>query len=164
MTKRPPRRSRDVTRLPTTLLAVAATALLYGCDEEGSAGSTATQQPGGPLVVYERAGGIAFTAQRMVIDEDGSATVEVEGPGKIGAEFDLSDAELDELRGLLDAATLESPPEPSGCADCYAYSIEHDGRTASFDQTSFPPGAEPLVAFLSKLVDRETPTGPAREG
>jgi len=164
VTKRPPGRSRCVTRLATTLLAVAATALLYGCDEDGSNGSTTTRQSGGPLVVYERAGGIAFTAQRMVIDEDGSATVEVEGPGKIGAEFDLTGAELDELRGLLDEATLESPPEPSGCADCYAYSIEHDGRKASFDQTNYPPGTEPLVTFLSNLVERETPAGPAREG
>ena len=145
------------------MLAVAATALLYGCDEAGSNGSTTTRQSGGPLVVYERAGGIAFTAQRMVIDEDGSATVEVEGPGEIGAEFELSESELHELRGLLAGASFESL-EPSGCADCYAYSIEHEGRSASFDQTSYPPAMKPLVTFLSKLVERETPTGPLRDG
>jgi hypothetical protein len=153
----------DVRRLVTILLALAAVGALYGCDEEGSTASTTQQRPGGPLVVYERAGGIAYTAQRMVIEEDGSATVEVEGPGSVGAEFELSDAELEELRGLLAGATLESP-EPSGCADCYAYSIEHDGRSASFDETSYPPGTEPLVRFLSKLVERETPTGPLRGG
>jgi hypothetical protein len=164
VTRRPLGRSGHVTRLATTLLALAGVGLLGGCDERDSTGATTTRPSHGALVVYERAGGIAFTAQRMVIDEDGSATVEVEGPGKVGAEFDLSGAEIDELRGLLDAATLETPPEPSGCADCYAYSLEHDGHTASFDQTSFPPGTEPLVAFLSKLVERETPAGPAREG
>jgi hypothetical protein len=164
VTRRPLGRSGHVTRLATTLLALSGVALLVGCDERGLTAATTTRPSHGPLVVYERAGGIAFTAQRMVIDEDGSATVEVEGPGKIGAQFDLSGAEIDELRGLLDGATLESPPEPSACADCYAYSLEHDGRTASFDQTSFPPGTEPLVAFLSKLVERETPAGPAREG
>jgi hypothetical protein len=153
----------DVTRLATSLLALAAAAALPGCDEDVSTTSTTQHQSGGPLVVYERAGGVAYTAQRMVVEEDGSATVEVEGPGSIGAEFELTDAELDELRGLLAGATLESP-EPTGCADCYAYSIEHDGRSASFDQTSYPPGTEPLVEFLSTLVERETPTGPLRNG
>jgi hypothetical protein len=143
-----------------TLLAVGAIAPAAGCDEDDT---IADPEPGGPLVVYERSGGIAFTAQRMVIAEGGSATVEVQGPGKIGAEFQLSDSELEELRGLLADATFESP-EASGCADCYAYLIEHRGQRASFDQTNAPPGTEPLVAFLSEIVERETPSGPARDG
>lgn len=152
-----------MTRLATSLLAIAAAAALYGCGEDGSATSTTQPQSAGPLVVYERSGGIAYTAQRMVIAQNGSATVEVEGPGEIGAEFELSESELHELRGLLAGASFESPA-PSGCADCYAYSIEHEGRSASFDQTSYPPAMKPLVTFLSKLVERETPTGPLRDG
>jgi hypothetical protein len=143
----------------TTIAALAA-GFLLAC---GDGDETVTvQETNGPLVVYERAGGIAFTAQRMVVAEDGSATVEVEGPGEIGAEFELSGAELEELHGLLDGATFESP-EPSGCADCYVYAIESGGESASFDQTSYPPGTKPLVAFLSEIVERETPSGPARD-
>jgi hypothetical protein len=138
----------------------AAASVAASCADSGHGPDPAS----GPLVVYERSGGIAYTAQRMVIERDRSATVEVEGPGKIGAEFELTDAQDEELRTLLSNATLESPSESSGCNDCYAYRIEHGGDSASFDQTSFPPGTEPLVAFLSKLVERETPAGPAREG
>ena len=115
-------------------------------------------------MTYERSGGVAYTAQRMVVEEDGSATVDVEGPGTIGSEFELSGTELDKLRALLKAATLESQPEPSGCADCYVYTIDYGGESATFDQVSYPPGTEPLVAFLSEIVERETPSGPAREG
>ena len=163
MTKRLQPRSRGVTRLATALLALAAVAVAAGC---GGDDETITDpEPLGPLVVYERAGGIAYTAQRMEIDEGGAATVVVEGPGEIGAEFELTDAELEELRELLAGADLERPSEgPTGCADCYVYRIEAEGDTASFDQTNYPPGTEPLVAFLSDLVERETPTGPARGG
>jgi hypothetical protein len=150
----------DVTKIATALLVFAA-AVAAGCGDGGE--TITTQEPaGGPLVVYEREGGVAFTAQRMVIEEDGAATVEVAGPGDVGAEFDLSESELFELRALLDEATFESP-EPTGCADCYAYTIESGGETATFDQTSYPPGTEPLIAFLSEIVERETPSGPARE-
>lgn len=169
-----------MTRLAAILLAVAAAAGAVACGGDdatdgagttppGGAGTTSsggdeTTASGGALVVYERAGGIAFTAQRMVIEQDGSATVDVEGPGGVGADFDLADAELEKLRALLAAATLESQAEPSGCADCYVYRIDHAGDSATFDQVSYPPGAEPLVAFLSEIVERETQSGPARGG
>jgi hypothetical protein len=153
-----------------TLLAILATTamLAVGCgDDELTTptvpDTTTAADDDGPLVVYERAGGIAYTAQRLVIEEDGSATVTVEGPGEIGAEFQLSESELDELRALLDAASFETP-EPSGCADCYAYVIESGDESATFDQVNFPEGTEPLVEFLSKIVERETPSGPARDG
>jgi hypothetical protein len=153
-----------------TLLAILATTamLAVGCDDDGLTtptipDRTTAADDDGPLVVYERAGGIAYTAQRLVIEKDGSATVTVEGPGEIGAEFQLSESELGELHALLDAASFETP-EPSGCADCYAYVIESGGESATFDQTNFPEGTEPLVEFLSKIVERETPSGPARDG
>ena len=147
------------------LVALFAAAFAAGCGDDQTTAPTvpATARAGGPLVVYEREGGVAYTAQRLVVEEDGSATVTVEGPGEIGADFELSEAELDELRALLDAASLESP-EPSGCVDCYVYVVESGGATATFDETNFPPGAKPLVEFISKIVQRETPSGPARDG
>jgi hypothetical protein len=147
------------------LAALLAAALAAGCgDDQATAPTAPTTTPAAEaLVVYERAGGIAYTAQRLVVEEDGSATVTVEGPGEIGAEFQLSGAELDELRALLDAASFETP-EPSACADCYVYVIESGGESARFDQTNVPSSTEPLVEFLSKIVERETPSGPARDG
>jgi hypothetical protein len=146
--------------MATTLAAVAA--LVAGCgDDDDSNGAAATVPAGEPLVVYERAGGVGYTAQRMVIEEDGTATVTIEGPGEIGAEFGLSEPELAELHTLLDRATFANS-EPSDCADCYAYEISHGGETATFAQTSYPPGMEPLVKSLSEIVERETPSGPAR--
>ena len=152
-------------KLAIALFALSA-ALAGGCDGEGTtttSSTTTAAQSEGALVIYQRFGGIAFTAQQMVIEQDGSAKVAVKGPGKIGADFQLTDAELTELRELLADATLETQP-PSGCNDCYGYSIEYMGPPAIFDETTYPPGAEPLVGFLSKLVERETPTGPLRDG
>jgi hypothetical protein len=165
VTKRPPGRSRHVAKLATALFLLAAAGAAAGCgDDDRIADPGPTVQSDGPLVIYERAGGVAYTAQRMVVEEDGSATVDVEGPGGVGSDFELSDAELDKLRALLEAATLADQPEPSGCADCYAYTIDYAGQSATFDQVSYPPGTEPLVAFLSEIVEREAPSGPARDG
>ena len=153
--------------MPAALAAFTAlVAFAAGCGDDQATAPTVpptTSDQGGPLVVYERAGGIAYTAQRLVVEEDGSATVTVEGPGDIGAEFQLSEAELEELRALVDAASFESS-EPSACADCYVYVIESGGESATFDQTNFPPGTEALVEFLTRIVERETPSGPARDG
>src|SRR5688500_3297141 len=114
------------------VMALFATALAAGCGDDRATAPTAptTTQAAEPLVVYERAGGLAFTAQRLVVEEDGSATVTVEGPGEIGAEFQLSEAELDELRALLDAASFEAS-EPSACTDCYVYVIESGGESTT---------------------------------
>jgi hypothetical protein len=152
--------------LAIALFALCAAPLAGGCDGERTTTTSATTtdaHTAGALVIYQRFGGIAFTAQQMVVEQDGSAKVEVKGPGRIRADFLLTDAELAELRELLADATLETPP-PSGCNDCYGYSIEYMGPPAIFDETSFPPGAEPLIEFLSALVERETPTGPLRNG
>jgi hypothetical protein len=147
------------------VMALFAAALAAGCGDDRATAPTAptTTQAAEPLVVYERTGGLAFTAQRLVVEEDGSATVTVEGPGEIGAEFQLSEAELDELRALLDAASFETS-EPSACADCYVYAVQSGGESTTFDQTSVPSSTAPLVEFLSKIVEHKTPSGPARDG
>jgi hypothetical protein len=141
---------------------LAAFAALAGCGDDDDQ----SPQPAsiGPLVVYERAGGIGFTAQRLVVEQDGSATVRVEGPGEIGADFELSASELDELRAALEDATLEGEQAEPTCADCYLYEIEYGGEAASFDQTMVPADTEPLIALLGDIVEREVPTGPARGG
>jgi hypothetical protein len=150
-------------RTATAIALLAAAAIAVGCGDDEPAGSP-QPEPSGPLVVYERAGGIAFTAQRLVVEHDGSASVRVEGPGEIGADFELSASELDELRTALEDATLEGEQNEPTCADCYFYEIEYGGETGSFDQTKVPTDTEPLIALLSDIVEREVPTGPARGG
>jgi hypothetical protein len=142
---------------------IAAAALAAGCGDDEPA-EPPEPEPSAPLVVYERAGGIAFTPQRLVIAHDGSASVSVEGPGGIGADFELSAGELDELRAALEDATLEGEQDEPTCADCYLYEIEYGGETTSFDQTMVPADTEPLIALLGEIVEREVPSGPARGG
>jgi hypothetical protein len=150
-------------RTATAITLLAAAAIAAGCGDDESAGSR-QPEPSAPLVVYERAGGIAFTAQRLVVAHDGSASVSVEGPGEIGADFEVSAGELDELRAALEDATLEGEQGEPTCADCYLYEIEYGGEIASFDQTMVPADAEALIALLGDIVEREVPSGPARGG
>ena len=150
-------------RTVAVIALLGAAALATGCGDD-EAPEPSEPEPTGPLVVYERAGGIAFTAQRLVVARDGSASVRVEGPGEIGADFELSAGELDELRAALEDASLEGGQDEPTCADCYFYEIEYGGETASFDQTTVPAETEPLIALLSEIVEREVPTGPARGG
>jgi hypothetical protein len=147
-------------RTATVIVLLVAAALAAGCDDD----EPAEPEPNGPLVVYERAGGIAFTAQRLVVAHDGSASVSVEGPGEIAADFELSAGELDELRAALEDATLDGEQAQPTCADCYLYEIEYGGETASFDQTMVPEDAAPLIGLLGDIVERAVPSGPARGG
>ena len=136
----------------------------------GCGGSHPNQAPitqpttDGALITYTRSGGIAATTQHLTVRTDGSATVSVEGPGDIGADFRLSHAEFAELNSAIGDATLEGEAPPTGCADCYSYVISADGATASFDETQVPSGTEHLVSLCERIIERETPTGPARNG
>lgn len=142
----------------------AAVVAAAGCGDDDSQPASTQRPPGGALITYTRSGGIAATTRHLVVQEDGSATVRVEGPGDIGAEFRLSEAELRQLRSAIDDATLEGDSAPTGCADCYSYEIAAAGSTASFDETQIPPGTQHLVSLLDGIVDSETPSGPARNG
>jgi len=142
----------------------AAVAILAGCGDGATEQASAPVSSQGALVAYTRSGGIAATTQHMVVQPDGSAIVRVEGPGNVDADFKLSDPQLAELKSALGAATLDGEAEPTGCADCYTYTITADGSTASFDETQIPPGTQHLVSLLEAIVERETPTGPARNG
>jgi hypothetical protein len=165
----------------TILLALSAALLAAGCDDDGEGSpaattttttattptsTTATAGAGDALVVYERAGGVAYTEQRLVVDQDGSAAVDVGGPEGFEERFRLDDTALDAMNGLLRnaEADLENSPGPSGCADCYEYRISYQEHTASYDDTNLPPGVRALVELFGTVIERETPSGPARGG
>ena len=141
--------------VPLAAILVAVTTAA-GCGEQETNQPPTQPPPGGPLVTYERSSGLAYTAQRRVVEQDGSASLRVEGYGKSEADFELSGAELDELRAALDEASLDGDPGPVTCSDCYSYSIEYGGQAAGFDQTAIPPETEPALGLLEQIVTRES--------
>ena len=142
----------------------AAVVAAAGCGDDDSQPVFHPARPGGALITYTRSGGIAATTRHLVVQEDGSATVRVEGPGDIGAEFRLSDAELRQLRSAIDDATLEGDSAPTGCADCYSYEIAA-GREHGVVRRDSDPARHAAPGLAARgIVERETPTGPARNG
>jgi hypothetical protein len=160
----------------TILLALSASLLAAGCgDDDGdgppaatttSTNTTTTAGAGDALMVYERAGGVAYTEQRLVVEQNGSAAVDVGGPKGFEERFRLTDAQIDELYGLLRAAEadLEDPPGATACADCYEYRIAYREMAATYDDTNLTPGVRALVGLIADIIERHTPSGPARGG
>jgi hypothetical protein len=142
----------------TGLTIVALAAVLWvGCgsdDEPEPSGS-------GPLVVYQKSGGVAGILERLRVERDGSATVTVGFDGS-SESFRLSEAELEQLESELGAADLSVPPGPPGCADCFEYEVSFGGETARFDQLAEP--SEPLGALLAHLARIVASHQPAQAG
>ena len=141
-----------------TLLALAALALwpLACGEDEPSAPPPAT----GPLVVYAHGGGIAAMPRILEVARDGHAALTVtvsgpKGPRNEMRQFDLPARELSELEAQLEAAAGDTgPSEPTGCADCFTYSIEATGLDVELDQVSIEdvsPELRELVRTLERL-------------
>jgi hypothetical protein len=139
---------------------LAATAV--GCgnsdDEETTGGPVETN---GALVIYTRTGGVGGIDERLRIDPDGAATLSYGEPTNSQNSFQLSEADLDRITTLLEAADLDSmpsQPEPTGCADCFVYTVEYGGRTVTYDDAT-PPAASvgELVTGLGELAEAHQP-------
>jgi hypothetical protein len=130
----------------------ACTAFVAGCGGD----DPATTTPGsGALVTYSRTGGVASVPEQLVVEADGTATVEA-GIGTARHSFELDQNELDQLRAELEAADLgafEPPPGPSACADCFSYEVVYNGTTVSYDD-AHPPAAAvaSVVAHLGQIT------------
>jgi hypothetical protein len=130
------------------LAACATVAVIAGC---GGDESTTTTPEAGTLVTYERTGGFASMPQSLVIEADGSATVEA-GVDPAREAFELTDEELGRLQAELDAADFvgfDLSTEPTGCADCYAYELTYGGTTISYDESESVP--EPMTILVTHL-------------
>ena len=139
------------------LAACVLVAVAGGCGDDSD---TTTATDSGPLVSYARAGGVAAMPESLVVEADGSATVEA-GVDPARESFELEADELERLRAELEAADFDRvPTEPSGCNDCYEYEIVFDGETTSYDQSqSVPDSVAVVVAHLSEITADNYPAG-----
>ena len=49
-------------------------------------------------------------------------------------------------------------PEPTGCADCFVYTVEYGGRSITYDDATEPePSVAELVAALDAIVTEHQP-------
>lgn len=143
--------------LATTALATVALGLITGCggDEEQGPDS-AGPQSGGPLVEYSRTGGVAGIDEGLRIEADGAGVYEVGQPEPRRQSLELSEAELEELSALVDEAALDAvEAEPSGCADCFVYTVAAAGNEVSLDDVTLldaPGSVQQLIGFLNALA------------
>jgi hypothetical protein len=153
-----------MTFLAQALAVLAAALLAAGCGDDDQAPEAPES---GPLVTYARSGGVAGVPERLVVERDGAATVEV---GIEGARqsFELPVDELEQLRSELEAADFESvddPPSPPTCADCFVYEIVYDGTTISYDDANPPPeSVSSVVASLAAITGDHYPPGAFEPG
>jgi hypothetical protein len=138
-----------------TLVAFVALGLgLLGCDDD----KPVTHRTTGPLVVYEHGGGFASQPRDLEIDRQGHARLSVRtGADLAKRTFDLSPAQLDELEGALDDAAGAAQPGPTGCADCFTYTIHADGIDLSLDQVSIEDAPDPVGRLVTLLEDLSGP-------
>ena len=116
----------------------------------------------GALVTYSRSGGVGGIDERLRIEPDGSATVTIGEPMNTDRSFNLSASELADVQALLDAADLDAmpvEPQPTGCADCFVYTVEYGGRSITYDDATEPePSVGELVTGLDEIVTTHQPT------
>lgn len=142
--------------------------LAFGLCALGACGEDSAPGPpgdGGPLVVWERAGGIAGVGEHLEIKTDGSAAITVGFEGR-HRKFELTSSELQEVRDRVEAAELdmvESPPEDAICADCFSYELEAGGESAAWDSSvGLPDSVSALGSLLSQLAAEHYPKGTQR--
>lgn len=138
--------------------ALAALVLAAGCgeDDDSSDPATTTTAVSGPLVEYSRTGGIAAMEESLVIEADGTGTYEIGEPEPSSRKIELDENELDELGDLLAEASLDGEQgAPSGCADCFVYTVTAGDATASLDDVTLldaPGSVQQLVGYLNDLA------------
>jgi hypothetical protein len=145
------------------LLLAALAALLAGCGSDDTAddGEDDPVLTNGALVTYTRTGGVAGLDERLRINPDETATLSYGEPVNTERKFELTGSQLDEIRSLLDQADFDSmpaSPAPTGCADCFVYTVEYGGDTVTYDDATEPSASiAALVAALGELTDSHQP-------
>ena len=144
------------------LIAGLMTLAIAGCggDDEspagsGGAGSSGGAQLTGPLT-FTRGGGIAGRTDKLVVQPDGSGSLTTRSGGERAVKLEA--AELQTIADDAASADLAGLPEDSTAGqpqpDAFGYRVAYDGATVTTESGSIPDRMGPLVATLSKIVDR----------
>lgn len=149
--------------MPTLALLAALALVLASCGDAEHAPTETTPAGAGPLVVYSRSGGIGGVIERLTVQRDGRARLEVGIEAK-RRKLRISAAALAQLRDQLRASDLDvDRPDGDGvCADCFVYELDHAGRHVSFDDADRPSRSlAALVADLGAIVEDNYPAAAA---
>ena len=128
--------------IKTALLALS----VIGCTGTAS-------QVSSPLIEYHRSGGIRGTDDRLVIKDDGTATLNRNGSAsKITVASDVMDR-LRRALGRSQFGSLRSVYEaPRAGADMYEYAIKHKGHTVRARDASLPEALHPVISILDRIL------------
>ena len=141
------------------LIAGLMTLALTGCggDDESPAdsGGSGGAQLSGPLT-FTRGGGIAGRTDKLVVQPDGSGSLTTRSGGERAVKLEA--AELQTIADDAESADLARLPEDSTAGrpqpDAFGYRVVYGGATVTTESGSIPDRMGPLVATLSKIVDR----------
>jgi hypothetical protein len=141
------------------LIAGLMTLAIAGCGGEDESpadpGEPGGAQLAGPLT-FTRGGGIAGRTDKLVIQPDGRGSLTTRSGGERAVKLDA--AQLETLAADLESADLPGLPEDSTAGrtqpDAFGYRVAYEGATVTTESGSIPDRMGPLVATLSKLVDR----------
>jgi hypothetical protein len=110
-----------------------------------------TQAP--VLIEYQRSGGIAGRADRLVIHSDGTARLERR---TTAGDMTIAADTLAQLRALLQGIRFDTlraeylPPRPG--ADMYEYVLIYGGKRIRCVDTAIPSELGPLIQFLNGVL------------
>ena len=141
------------------LIAGLMTLALTGCggDDESPAdpGGSGGAQLSGPLT-FTRGGGIAGRTDKLVVQPDGSASLTTRSGGERAVKLEA--AEIQSIADDVESAGLAGLPTDSTSGrtqpDAFGYRVAYDGATVTTESGSIPDRMGPLVASLTKVVDR----------
>ena len=119
-------------------------------------GCTGTaSQVSSPLIDYHRSGGIRGIDDRLVIRDDGTATLSRNGKS---SEITVTSDVMDRLRRALGQSQfggLRSEYEaPRGGADMYDYAITHNVHTVRAKDASLPEEIHPEITILDSILSK----------
>lgn len=146
-------------RAISTAIICAALLAIAGCGDDDSATPTTTPTSG-PLVSYEKSGGVAAVLERLTVYRDATATVRVGFTEPVERTFVLGPDELLQLSEELEAADLEAvdPSDPNLCADCFVFKVRYGDEEIEFAEIDEPPeSVATVISHLGSLVEDHYP-------
>jgi hypothetical protein len=129
--------------------AIGAVLLLAGADRAPAPASAHTKT----LVTFHRSGGFAGVDDRVTVKRDRRVTVRSRGAAATHKR--MSRAAIRKLRRALEDGRFDQPPPegpPSGCADCFVYTIMYGGHRVQLSEDGIPDRMRPAIDRLSRLI------------